>query len=206
MTTVNHTKNSDQHQPFPYNQKRVEAQLTKHMNTTKPENTSELSTRIQDHLFLVDSELAGVAETSDLIRNYTRAKLIEVSQILESSDDQEDSLFEKIEESLMLIQANAKTESYHAGYVWAQTTADIGFLTTLLDIWADDDEGGEAEYLLESRWPWLSVKWDFFMDGACRAHNEATDHLLEQDQLLERLDDYMGSAQEPETEATAVTA
>jgi hypothetical protein len=123
------------------------------MNTTKPEITSELSTRIQDHLSLVDSELAGVAEASELIRNYTRTKLAEVSDLLESSDDQEDSLFEQID------------ESDHA-----------------------------------------SVKWDFFMDGACRAHNEATDHLLEQDQLLERLDDYMGSAQEPETEATAVTA
>jgi hypothetical protein len=43
MTTVNHTKNSDQHQPFPFNQKRVEAQLTKHMNTTKPENIQECS-------------------------------------------------------------------------------------------------------------------------------------------------------------------
>ena len=168
--------------------------------------SSELSTRIQDHLFLVDSELAGVAEASDLIRNYTRAKLIEVSQILESSDDQEDSLFEQIDESLMLIQANANSESEHAGYVWAQKTEDIGFLTALLDTWIAEDGNGEAEYLLESRWPGFSIKWDSFINGACSAHNEATDHLLEQDQLLERLDDYMGSAQEPETEATAVTA
>ena len=176
------------------------------MITTKTENISELSTRIQDHLSLVDSELAGMAEASELIRNHTRTKLAEVSDLLESSDDQEDSLFEKIEQSLILIQANAKTESYHAGYVWAQTTEDIGFLTALLDVWIAEDENGEAESLLESRWPGFSIKWDSFINGACSAHNEATDLFIEEDEFLERLDDYMGSAQEPETEATAVTA
>jgi hypothetical protein len=174
--------------------------------TTMESQSSELSNRIQDHLILVDSEMTHVAEASKLIRNYTWAKLIEVSQILESSDDQEDSLFEKIEQSLILIQANAKTESYHAGYVWAQTTEDIGFLTALLDVWIAEDENGEAESLLESRWPGFSIKWDSFINGACSAHNEATDLFIEEDEFLERLDDYMGSAQEPETEATAVTA
>jgi len=189
------TKSPDQQKPLSGNKiECLEAQRTKHMKTTTDENISELAGRIQDHESLVESEMTLIMEASDLIRQCNWIALTELSHVFECPENHEhEALMELLEESTRLLELTARTQSEKAGYAWAQTTEDIGFLTALLDTWSADDDGGDTEYLLESRWPELSLNWSAFADGACRAHNEATDCLTEGEEFLERMDDIMSS-------------
>jgi len=145
-------------------------------------NTNNLIDRICDHQHCIDQEMAWLSVASDRIVEITITASKHNARLLRLKGITKAELFHEIRHGLLMQLEQIETEAFNTGYNWASNTPDIGFLTTLLDHWTKPEDENAVHNLLVNRWPNIPMDWEAFIDGACCAHNEATDVLLEEDE------------------------
>jgi len=137
-----------------------------------------LATRITDQQYLLEQELPSLKAAVELIRIFANNAMEKHLQAIVLLGDEAK---EEVGGTFDEIYDHAAEVSFKAGYRWAHSTTDQGFLEAIIRFWVDSDDSPEAftalQALILDRWPEIALNWDSFVAGVCEAFNEATDTL-----------------------------